>query len=232
MNFVSGSQKVRLTLLALAAMLSTAMAGSTDALPTASAGASADAVIAPVVMEPVLMEREYPPEPIIRYKGLTDQVTLSYIQSNPGYELQTAPGLQAQASSLAGIAAQWTYRKHYPLDIIGSFRFSHGSLMQQTLETFAGGVGYTHPFRRFALVGQGLAGISLTNSQQQMYLYSGTRKGFTTIIGGGVEVKLHKGWGVRPIYSEYQYLPFGQIHSKYWNFSPGVFYRFHQQRSR
>jgi hypothetical protein len=100
--------------------------------------------------------------------------------------------------------------------------------MKQTLQTFSAGAGYTHPIGRFAPLVQATAGFARTSSNHQMYLYSGSRSGFATLLGTGVDVKVHNGWGVRPFYVEYEYLPFGQIKSKYWNYSTGVFYRFHQ----
>lgn len=195
-----------------------------DAAPVTVASTSLPAAIqAPNAM----IGKVNPPIPTIRYKGLTDQATFMYLRTDTGYALNTSSGLKNE--NLTGIGVQWTWRKFYPLDILGTYRLEHGSVLSQTFQTAAVGVGYAHPIYRFAPLVQLQAGISRTTSQHYMYLYDGARTGFTTLIGAGVDMKVNGNWGVRPVFVEFQYLPYGQIHSKYWNFGTGIFYRFHQQ---
>ena len=168
----------------------------------------------------------------VQFSWMPNQITASWIYTREDYEFSNEPGLPAQRLTLQGANAEYAYRRWYPWMIDASFRYQKADLLGQKLLTGAAGVGYVRQFGRYAPYGELQVGATNTSSTDYQYLYTSSQLGLTTLLQGGIDVRLGNGlFGVRPVYVENQYLPFGvQGHqSIYWNIGAGTFIRFEKQ---
>jgi hypothetical protein len=159
--------------------------------------------------------------------SLDNQLYVGYERSTYDYGLVTASGTRRAVTN--GVNVQYAYRQLGHVALIGTARYGSGSLFGQKMMTVAGGAGYVLSLRRFQPFVQGtggLARLSSSHSAGDMYLGAKSEMGFTTLVGGGVDVAITPRWGVRPLYLENQYLPFGVKKSVNWNLGGGVVYRF------
>jgi hypothetical protein len=170
------------------------------------------------------------PDAPARISGLEDQVYVGYQYTRYDYGLVrtfngtvTAPLTQLTTK---GVNVEYAYRKLNHLDLVSSFRFGTGGPMAEKMMTFAGGAGVFLQVRRFQPFGRLLIGYSHLSSNDNIYLAGGPQGGFATMFGAGVDVSVNNRWGVRPLYTELQSLPFGSRGSTHWNFGAGAIYRF------
>ena len=172
-----------------------------------------------------------------------DQITLSYVRTQDDYALNT--GTKLIDTRLIGLGLEYAYRGYYPIEILGSVRYSSGQPLGQKIETAVAGIGYTrslngtlegrlqqmygHWYERVSPYITFQAGVARTRSNDLMYLYTKPKMGFTSILSAGLDMHPLRHVAIRPIYFEDQYLPFGvQGHtSTYWNFGAGIGYTFH-----
>jgi hypothetical protein len=171
----------------------------------------------------------------LRSPGLDNQVYVGFERVRYDYGL-VMPNGSVQRANTNGVNFQYNYRKFDHVSLIGTARYGTGSPLNQSLTTVAGGAGYVLFWKRyepFAQILAGMARLSSDHAAGNMHLYDGPRAGFTTLVGAGCDITLTERWGVRPIYIETQYLPFGTKNSTFWNVSAGVLYRFgHSKRAR
>jgi len=170
------------------------------------------------------------PDAPTRISGLEDQVYVGYQYTRYDYGLirtfngsVTTPLTQLTTQ---GVNVEYAYRKLNRLDLVSSFRFGAGGLMGEKITTFAGGAGGVLQVRRIQPFGRLLVGYSHLSSNDNIYLAGGPKGGFATMFGAGLDVSINNRWGLRPLYTELQYLPFGPRGSTYWNVGSGVVYRF------
>jgi hypothetical protein len=176
----------------------------------------------------------------LRVPFLDNQMYVGYQYTKLDYALRSSP-FAPSATDLTtnGLNIEYAYRKKDHLTLLGTARYGYGNLMNQRLLTVGAGAGYVLFWRRYEPFVQLMAGYSRLNSSHNAgntYLYEHGRGGFTTLVGAGMDVSLSQRWGVRPIYVESQYLPFGMTDNKgssvYWNAGAGILFRFGHSRSR
>lgn len=179
----------------------------------------------------------------VRYSWMPNQITASWIYTRDDYSVadtpataqpgssitnQQASSIPSQLITLSGFNLEYAYRKYYPWEVVGTFRRESGNPLGQVLTTYAAGAGYIRQFGRYAPFGHLLVGVSRTGSSNYQYLFASTQTGFTSILTGGVDVRLRPRWGARA-FVENQYLPFGSSGSVYWSAGAGIFFRFEPQ---
>jgi hypothetical protein len=157
-------------------------------------------------------------------QGLQNQFYIGYERSEYDYGLVTNSGVMRVATN--GINAQIAYREREHLVILGTARYGLGSPLNETMTTVGAGAGYVTYWKRYEPFVQGMVGYSRLSSSDNIYLSDRPISGFTTLFGGGLDVALSGHWGIRPIYVENQYLPFGPHGSTYWNIESGILLRF------
>jgi hypothetical protein len=158
--------------------------------------------------------------------SLTNQLYVGYQHSSWDYGLQV--GSKVTRATTNGLDAQYSFKQFGKIGLLGAGRYADGSPLGEKLLTFAGGASYTFPIHRYRPFGQALLGYSRLTSDDHMHLYDGGRSGFTTLVGGGVDIGISERWAMRPIYVENQYLSFGSKHSFNWNIGGGIVYRFNE----
>lgn len=175
--------------------------------------------------------------------SVPDQVTAFYVRTITDYSFNT--GTQIERTSLSGGGAEYAYRRFYPFELLGTFRYSYGHVLSQHLFIAAAGVGYSRYvagvldgriqhgggewYERWSPFISMQVGLARTSSSQSMYLYTKPMTGFASLLSAGVDYQLRRHIAIRPIFLEDEYLPFGVQgqHSTYWQFGAGVGYTFH-----
>lgn len=171
-------------------------------------------------------DQAWRPKQEVRFEWAPNQVTASYRYTVDDYSLQTATGLER--SRLNGGELEYSWRRLYPWEIVGTVSYSQGAPLGQQIVTTAGGVGYTRGITRYLLPFARLeAGVSRTSSNDGMYLLTAPQWGFTTVESTGLDVRVSPHWGARAIQIQNEYLPFGSHGSVYWSVGTGISYRFH-----
>lgn len=172
------------------------------------------------------------PAPAAYVDTMPDQITVSYLRTEDDYALKV--GDVITETKLTGLGLEFRSRHFYPWELIGSARYSSGRPLGQHLESVMAGIGWTrsvpyhreHFYERISPVLSAQFGAARTSSNDRMYLYTGPRTGFTTILSAGVDLRPVYRLNIRPAFVEYQYLPFGTESSTYWNFGSGIGYNF------
>jgi hypothetical protein len=170
-------------------------------------------------------------QPPLTLPALPNQLYLGYERSQTDYALKTPTGDVTSVTS--GLNLQYGYRKVDHVLLLGTLRYGSGKVLGEHLTTLGAGAGYVLYLDRYEPFAQALVGLSRLSSKDHMYLASAPHTGFATLAGAGLDVALWGRWGVRPIYIENQYLPFGIAgkNSVYWNIGGGVlFYPGHRDR--
>jgi len=181
---------------------------------------------------PAAAQHSAPIEPL-RLPGLDNQLYVGAERTAYDYGLRTAITSPIARARTYGINLQYGYRKMDHLSFIGTVRYGQGALLAQNLTTTAAGVGYVVFFRRYEPFLQLMGGYSRLRSNHaagNIFLKDTPITGFTTLFGGGLDVTLSPHWGIRPLYLENQYLPFGSKRSVYWNAGAGLLFRFNTSR--
>lgn len=160
----------------------------------------------------------------VTVSGLDNQIYVGYVYTKFDYEIATQQGDQVVTTS--GVSVQYNNRSRNHLMLTGLVNYGSGSLAGQSLTTAALGGGFVQPIWRLEPYVQALAGVARLSSTGDLYLSSGSSMSFTYIFQAGVDLSVHGGWGVRPIYVENQYLSFGPKGSTYQSIGAGVLYRF------
>jgi hypothetical protein len=164
----------------------------------------------------------------VKYNMVPPQLTVSYQRSYEDYQFLEHDGTLRRIE-LNGVAAEYAYRRFYPVEIISRASYAAGNPLSQKLVTASAGAGYSRDFaHRYDPFVRVTAGIARTTSGDMQYLYSGTRDGFALNIYGGLDVLVGQRWGVRAIEVQNQYLPYGVQGqgSVYWSVGAGAFFRF------
>lgn len=162
--------------------------------------------------------------PEMRFDWAPSQITALYRFTIDDYSLLTETGLQR--TRLNGGELEYSWRRLYPWEIVGTVSYSQGNPLGQQIVTAAGGVGYTRGLTRFVTPYARLqVGISRTSSNDDMYLYTAPQWGFTTVESVGLDVRVSPHWGVRALQLQNEYLPFGSHGSVYWSMGAGINYR-------
>lgn len=163
----------------------------------------------------------------IETSGLANQVFAGYEHMTLDYSLKTDTG--AQRLTASGVNLQYAYRQHDHLMLVGSGRYLKGNPLGITLTSVTGGAGYVLDWKRYQAFALGQAGFTRLSSSSPdgIYLSTSAQTGFTASVGAGLDVNIGDRYGIRPIYFENQFLPFGTKRSEYWSISSGVLFRFH-----
>jgi hypothetical protein len=158
--------------------------------------------------------------------GLQHEFYVGYQTAEYDYGLVTSAGVVRAVSS--GFDTQFRYHaSNDHLALVGTARYSSGTLLGQKLSTAAAGLVYVAPIRSYAPFVQVLGGVAHMSSTDTIYLQTAPQTGLAALFGAGLDVNLGSHWGVRPVYVEYQYLPsFGPKGSVYWNAGAGLVYHF------
>jgi hypothetical protein len=129
------------------------------------------------------------------------------------YALQMSSGIARVSTN--GLNLQYAYRERDHLMFVGSARFGIGNPLGVKNAVVGGGIGYVADWRHYQGFAQALIGYSRLSSSSPdgIYLSTTPKYGFTTMIGAGLDVNLGDRFGVRPIYVENQFLPFGSRRS-------------------
>lgn len=164
----------------------------------------------------------------VSYDYAPSQITVSFAHTLDDYQLEDTTGKLSRVT-LNGLAAEYSWRRYYPIEIFGGMASSNGNPLDQSLFTLNGGAGYTRQFlTRWNPFVRVEAGYAHTRSDADQYGYSSAHSGFDFAVSGGLDISLIPHWGVRVIDVQNQYLPFGVKGqgSVYWSFGSGIFYRF------
>lgn len=165
----------------------------------------------------------------VSYDFSQNQFTALYQRTSEDYSLQNANGSFTRVV-LNGIAAEYSWRHYYPLEIIGRASYSLGYPLGQKLITVTAGAGYTRQIhRRYFPFARITGGMAHTSSSDQQYLQP-RMTGFALNLDGGLDINIgdRRGWGIRAVEIQNQYLPFGvhNLGSIYWSFGAGAYIRF------
>lgn len=167
----------------------------------------------------------------IDFSWMPNQITASWMYTREDYEFSSAPGMPSQRLTLNGGNVEYAYHRWYPWMLDSSFRYQAANLLGQHLITGALGGGYVRQFGRTSPYGELQVGITHTSSSDYQYLFKGGSTGITTLVQAGVDINFWNSlFGVRPVYVENQYLPYGVSQSVYWNIGSGIYIRFEHQR--
>lgn len=169
------------------------------------------------------------PPAAVTISGLDNQVYVGYVYTKFDYEIEQLQG-NPTVLTTSGVSIQYNNRSRNHLMLTGMVNYGTGTPAGQTLTTVAFGGGLVLPVWRLEPYGQVLLGAARLTSNDYLYLQSGASTGFTYLLQAGVDLTVTRRWGVRPIYVENQYLPFGPIGSTYRNIGAGVLYRFGSAR--
>jgi hypothetical protein len=160
----------------------------------------------------------------LQYDWVPDQVSATYQWTLDDYSLQTSASSVSRIT-LQGGTVEYAWRHYYPWEVVAVAQYSTGNPLAQSMGTVALGAGYCRRFVRWTPFGRVQAGIARTSSSQNMYLYSGPRTGFATVLSAGGDYQLSPHWGIRAIQVQNEYLPYGSRGSVYWSAGAGVTYR-------
>jgi hypothetical protein len=162
----------------------------------------------------------------IATSGLDNQLFAGYEHMTLDYALKTGTGQQRLTAS--GVNLQYAYRQRDHVMFVGSGRYLKGNPLGITLAGATGGAGYVLDWKRYQAFALGQAGFTRlsASSPDGIYLSTSAQTGFTASVGVGVDINIGDRYGIRPLYFEDQFLPFGSNRSVYWSLSSGILVRF------
>lgn len=165
----------------------------------------------------------------VSYDFSPNQFTVLYHRTFDDYIVQNANGSSSRVE-LNGVAAEYSWRHFYPLEVIGQASYSLGQPLGQKLMTFTVGAGYTRQiYRHYFPFARLTAGMGHTSSSDYQYLQS-SETGMALNLDGGLDINIgdRNRWGVRALEIQNQYLPFGVNNrgSVYWSLGAGAYIRF------
>lgn len=164
----------------------------------------------------------------VTYDYSQNQFTALYQHTIEDYSLQHGNGASSRVQ-LNGAAAEYSWRRYYPFEIVGRATYSFEQELGQKLISFTAGVGYTRQIhRRYFPFVRITGGVAHTSSQKDQYLYGSGASGFAMNLAGGLDINITNHLGIRAAEFQNQYLPFGlnDLGSVYWTFGTGAYFRF------
>jgi hypothetical protein len=164
----------------------------------------------------------------LQTSGLDNQLYVGFEHTRLDYGLVNPDGTTTQLS-MNGVNIQYAYRHRDHLLALGSARYGAGNPLGVRSMAAGVGIGYVADWKRYEPFVQGTVGYSRLSSSSGdgIYLSTAPLYGFTTTVGGGLDVTLTDHFGVRPVYIENQFLPWGSRRTVDWSVSSGLLYRFH-----
>jgi hypothetical protein len=169
----------------------------------------------------------------IRTSGLDNQIYLGFEHTRLDYGLVNPDGTTTKLT-MNGVNLQFACREWDHFFVLGSARYGAGNPLGVHNAAAGAGIGYVADWRRYEPFAQGTVGYSRLSSTSPdgIYLSTAPLYGFTTTVGAGLDVNLTDRFGVRPVYVENQFSPFGAHRTVDWSISSGLLVRFQGLRFR
>ncbi len=160
-------------------------------------------------------------------ESMPNQLTIALLHTTTDYSLVTTSGLDRVQLNGGRVSYEWT--RSYPWVLDAEATFSSGNPLGQKLFSIVAGGGYArhvpqvhHWYEKASPFALAQVGIARTSSNDLQYLYTSSRTGFTFVPSAGVDVPLPGRFSLRPIFVDWQFLPYGNEGSVYLSYGAGM----------